>query len=399
MELSEFNSHFLSDLLKKVSFENKAIVLSGDFNANLLKYDIERDVSDFLDLMYVNTLLPQITTLSRITAKSATPIDNIFANQFDPSFISGNLTISLSDHLAQFLMMPSFKKTQNVANGSPKYHRDMKNIDKNKDSISTLLKQTDWDKKLEVNLNNANNSTELLLNSVNEILDRYCPLKKISNSQKKSQNKPWITQGILKSIAVKSRLHRKRKRMKDITRKTELEEKVRYYKNNLLKITRTSKANRYNNFFKENKLNLLKTWDGISEIINIKKKETNYVTSLKLNDNTITDSQTIANTFNNHFTSIAKNIEQNLITSKSKYYDYLKDSSQQTFFLSPTNEQEVLTTIKQLKRNKAFGTSSTPTKFLKLFQNQLSKPISLIINLSFSTGTFPVVLKTLLQKR
>ena len=142
MELSEFNSHFLSDLLEKVSFENKAIVLSSDFNANLLKYDTERDFSDFLNPMYVNTLLPQITTPSRITAKSATLIDNIFANQFDPSFISGNLTISLSDHLAQFLIMSSFKKTQNVANGSPKYHRDMKNIDTNKDSISTLLKQT-----------------------------------------------------------------------------------------------------------------------------------------------------------------------------------------------------------------------------------------------------------------
>ena len=178
------------------------------------------------------------------------------------------------------------------------------------------------------------------------------------------------------------------RRMKDITRKTELEETVRYYKNNIVKITRTSKANHYNNFFKENKLNLLKTWDGIREIINIKKKKTNYVTSLKLNDNTITDSKAIANTFNNHFTSIAKNIEQNLITSKSKYY-----SSQQTFFLAPTNEQEVLTTIKQLKRNKAFGPSSIPTKFLKLFQNELSKPISFIINLAFSTGTFPIVLK------
>ena len=69
MELSEFNSQFLADLLEKVSFENKAIVRSGDFNANLLKYDTERDVSDFLYLIYVNTLLPQITTPSRITAK------------------------------------------------------------------------------------------------------------------------------------------------------------------------------------------------------------------------------------------------------------------------------------------------------------------------------------------
>ena len=59
----------------------------------------------------------------------------------------------------------------------------------------------------------------------------------------------------------------------------------------------------------------------------------------------------------------------------------------------PTNEQEVLKNIKLLKRNKASGPFSIPTKFLKLFQKELSKPISLIINLSFSTGTFPDILK------
>ena len=160
-----------------------------------------------------------------------------------------------------------------------------------------------------------------------------------------------------------------------------------------MKITRTSKANHYNNFFKENKLNLLKTWDGIREIINIKKSETNYITSLKLHDKTVTDSKTIANTFNDHFTSIAKNIEQNLITSTYKFSDYLTDPYQQTFFLAPTEEKEVLTTIKLLKRNKATGPSSIPTKFLKLFQKELSKPIALIINMSFTTGKFPAILK------
>ena len=64
-------------------------------------------------------------------------------------------------------------------------------------------------------------------------------------------------------------------RAKDIMRKTELDKKVKHYKNNLAKLTRTSKANHYNNLFKENKLSLLKTWDGICEIINIRPKETN----------------------------------------------------------------------------------------------------------------------------
>ena len=101
MEHSEFNNSFLTNLLEKRSFRRKIFVLLGDRNANLIHYDLERNVSDFLDFMYSNTLLPQITTPSHITSKSGTLIDNILVNVYDPTFLSRNLTISLSD-LAQF---------------------------------------------------------------------------------------------------------------------------------------------------------------------------------------------------------------------------------------------------------------------------------------------------------
>ena len=48
----------------------------------------------------------------------------------------------------------------------------------------------------------------------------------------------------------------------------------------------------------------------------------------------------------------------------------------------------MLSVIKELKNNKSTGPSSIPSKFLKLFQTALSKPISFIANLSFSSGTF-----------
>ena len=50
LELSEFNNHFLSVLLEKISKENKMVVLLGDFNADLLKYDHDEEVSGFLDV-------------------------------------------------------------------------------------------------------------------------------------------------------------------------------------------------------------------------------------------------------------------------------------------------------------------------------------------------------------
>lgn len=52
MELSEINNSFLKNVLEKVSFEKKIIALLGDFDAELMHYYLDRDVSDFLDLIY-----------------------------------------------------------------------------------------------------------------------------------------------------------------------------------------------------------------------------------------------------------------------------------------------------------------------------------------------------------
>ena len=52
MELSEFNSDYLTNLLDTLSSENKTVVLLGDFNADLLNYDQNSNITDLLDLMY-----------------------------------------------------------------------------------------------------------------------------------------------------------------------------------------------------------------------------------------------------------------------------------------------------------------------------------------------------------
>ena len=40
----------LTNLLEKIYFEKKIIALLGNFNANLIHCDLDRDVSDFLHL-------------------------------------------------------------------------------------------------------------------------------------------------------------------------------------------------------------------------------------------------------------------------------------------------------------------------------------------------------------
>ena len=74
---------------------------------------------------------------------------------------------------------------------------------------------------------------------------------------------------------------------------------------------------------------------------------------------------------------------------KQKHSEYLKNPNANSLFISPTNSDECYKKIKEPKNKKSTGLSSHPSKFLKLYQTALSKPISLITNLSFSSGTFP----------
>ena len=75
MDLLEFNSSYLTNLLEILASEIKLVVLLGDFNADLLKYDQNSNISQFLDLLYSSLLLPHIFSPTCITS-SATVIDN-----------------------------------------------------------------------------------------------------------------------------------------------------------------------------------------------------------------------------------------------------------------------------------------------------------------------------------
>ena len=68
MELSEFHNDFFTYLCNKLLHEkNKDIVLMGDFNVDLLKYEDDANTAEFLNKIYSTSLIPQITTPTRIT--------------------------------------------------------------------------------------------------------------------------------------------------------------------------------------------------------------------------------------------------------------------------------------------------------------------------------------------
>ena len=73
--------------------------------------------------------------------------------------------------------------------------------------------------------------SENFFDSMNRILDKHAPLKKLSKYKLQFKTKPWITMALQKSISIKNRLFSDYINKKDLSHKTELHIKCKSYRN------------------------------------------------------------------------------------------------------------------------------------------------------------------------
>ena len=116
--------------------------------------------------------------------------------------------------------------------------------------------------------------------------------------------------------------------------------------------------------------------------------------TLSHGENTTTNPCEIANVFNNYFASVAETAKQNINYSHKHFSEYLKHQCNNSIFIQPTDSEEIANIISSLDINKTCGPFSIPNKILILLKHDISKQLADLFNLSFSSGSFPSILKT-----
>ena len=102
----------------------------------------------------------------------------------------------------------------------------------------------------------------------------------------------------------------------------------------------------------------------------------------------------IAEHFNDYFTSISKELQKHIPPTKRNFFDYLKNQIAELFILTPTTPEEISDLIQTISSNKSTGPNSITTSILKKIKNEISIPLSAIINNSFENRIFPNLLKS-----
>ena len=197
MDLQEFNEDYFDPLIENLLSVDKKVFLMGDFNIDLLKVDIDTPTTNFFDTITLNLFVPLKILPTRITTTTKTLVDNIYSNctNFNDG-ISGNLTLSISDHLAQFLIIQEvIDKTSTKTNI---YKRDYRNFDRENFILDPL--NIEWNQVITIEINNPNESFNLFFSKIDSLINHYIPLRKLTRNEIKNKLKPWITSGIRNSM-------------------------------------------------------------------------------------------------------------------------------------------------------------------------------------------------------
>jgi Endonuclease-reverse transcriptase len=105
-DVAEFNSD-LDLILTMIKIKkDQLLIVTGDFNLDLLTTGTNQLVSTFVNNMSVHSLFPCIHSPTRITTGSSTLLDNIFSNNLNQEFKSAIIYSDISDHFPVAIHLP-----------------------------------------------------------------------------------------------------------------------------------------------------------------------------------------------------------------------------------------------------------------------------------------------------
>jgi len=170
---------------------------------------------------------------------------------------------------------------------------------------------------------NINESFDIFFNTIEGLLITMAPRRKQTKNEKRLEQRPWITKGLLKSMQIRDSLYKELSNGNPETKKN-ISIRHKYYRNLIVTLLRRSKENYYKNYFDKNKNNVKKTWDGIRNILAVSKKNTINIDQLNCKNRQLSSNSDKANALNDFFTNIGPLIEKKVPKAKNDFKFYLK---------------------------------------------------------------------------
>ena len=378
-DIDVFNE-YLSSLLSQMKTEKKLLYILADFNINVLNAETHGATQDFLNIMYSNALLPNITKPTRVTKKSATLIDNIFSNSLleTNQILTGILYSDITDHFPVFHIDYSVSIQKEAMIIKKRIYSEA-----NIANFTTALNNHDWSHVL--NDGDAQSSYSRFITDYISIYNSSFPLKAFKEGYK--NRKPWLSDGIKKQIKIKNSLYRRYIKSKD----PDLWSIYTRFRNKINGLLVKAEKEHYSFLMEKHKNNLKKSWNIIKEVINKNKSNTKFSRFL-IDGQVTTDKNSISNGFNSFFTNVGPSLANKIPSDSRSPSAFLKNPVSNCMYMDNVLEEEVANVIKNLKEGSC-GWDDISASVVKTTYRSFLEPLTHILNISITKGVFPNELK------
>lgn len=357
--------------------KRNCLIVTGDMNIDILDSAIDSGrAEEYLNLMAEFGLTSCIDKPTHVK----TCLDHIFV----PSNSRGEsimYTCDLTDH--EMIMVGLYSSVREPsANDRFRLKIDEK-------AIVEELEQVDWSE-----VCSSESVSEVVCSFTNVIQDtisRHSKYLKLSRSKFTIQ--PWMTPGLIRCSKHRDKLHlESRKNPKDPVKKLIYTR----YRNFYHELLRKLKIQYESNEIEMNSSCPKKLWKTIKKHCYSKSKN-NVSSELLTVKNTTEDS---LDHINDYLSTVGEKLANNILSEANETQEsitskmFLPNTPAYSLFLRPTDSQEVLTLIKNLKTDSAPGLDNINNRLLKEIAHVVAEPLASIFNMSISVGIFPDQWKT-----
>ena len=384
----------ITPVISDIAKNSCNIVVSGDFNIDLLQINDRVKYQKYFDVFVTNSLFPLITLPTRESKHSSTLIDQIFCKlkNFRDLDSSGILISSLADHYPCFALLDICKKK----NHKPKF---ITINNKNEQALASFCTEVETSlNKWQINndlMTDPNENYNIFEKIILDAKTKHLSPKSVRFKKYKHKISPWINNDILRSIKERDDLHKTLvSTASDAPNHDMLKHDLQNLKATLKKKIRCAKAKYYADIFDKNKSNIRHTWAAIKEILGKFKNKHEFPDYFTLDGKMISDSLSIANCFNIFFSKVGLKLAENITYNGTKSVSsYLKHHVTSCFHFECVTPATVNKYISELAAKNSCGPDNISSILLKRLATHVVSPLTVMINQSLCTGIFPEKLK------
>ena len=290
-----------------------------------------------------------------------------------------------------------FKGSYETTNNLPKYIEVENMNPKSINNFKSALSKSDVYEKLDKSLDaNPDSNYDILATVIADAKVKHIPKKTKKFNKKKHFHQKWMTDELLQLVIRKNALYKEWKATTDEQEYLIKKRNFRTFDNIVERRKLEIKHEYFYDMFQTQKTDLKKSWGILNEALNRNKEKVDLPSEFIYKNKTITDAIDIANSFNEYFANIGPNLSKKIdpsVNSTTTYKSYLTDTTDFRFQFRQISELEVRSAIDNLENITSCGCDGISNKLLKLIKNEISKPITLIVNQSLKTGIFPKAFK------